>query len=295
MFVVAGLNACTSAFCAVFFCGVGGWAIHLFICNITVHPGWNSLTACTQALLKRKGALQELWSARKFSFHADRVDHQAPEFQATSTFVQDVDKAVASPWFWSYCRMINVFSSFLSQLASWCEGCFCHEEELLDCSSWHQRQKVTRHSNLTCDYKGRRAPELAAGVLDEKVRLMVATSLSEILATSHGLSEEQQGHILLDFHSAIDKTMLEIQVKTQHWQLLPWKLAISGHPDQEIARAGLRDCIKMYKDSNQGAERHHVMTKRFLDPHYRGHCEDDYDVSLLQEVCGVDQTCFFSF
>lgn len=276
--VFAGLNVRISA------------VIHL---QHSVHPGWNSLTACTQALLKRKGALQELWSARKFSFQADRVDGQAPElprserFHVTGNFIRDVSEAITSQWFWSYCRMINVFSSFLSHLASWCEGCLCHEEELLEGPSFYHRQRVTRHSNLTCDYKGRRAPELAAGVFDEKVRVMVATSLSEILATSHGLSEEQQGHILMDFHSAIDKTMLEVQVKTQHWQLLPWKLAISGHPDQEIARAGLRECVKMYKDSKHGAERHHVMTKRFLDPHYRGHCEDDYDVSLLPEVCGA--------
>lgn len=67
-------------------------------------------------------------------------------------------------------------------------------------------------------------------------------------------------------------------------------------PDQEIARAGLRECVKMYKDSKHGAERHHVMTKRFLDPHYRGHCEDDYDVSLLPEVCGaIWPNMFFSF
>ena len=39
-------------------------------------------------------------------------------------------------------RMINVFSSFLSQLASWCEGCYCHEEELLEGFSW---QNVIRH------------------------------------------------------------------------------------------------------------------------------------------------------
>lgn len=203
--VFAGLNVCISA------------VIHL---RHSVHPGWNSLTACTQALLKRKGALQELWSARKFSFQADRVDGQAPElprserFHVTGNFIRDVSEAITSQRFWSYCRMINVFSSFLSHLASWCEGCLCHEEELLEGPSFYHLQRVTRHSNLTCDYKGRRAPELAAGVLDEKVRVMVATSLSEILATSHGLSEEQQGHILMDFHSAIDKTMLEVQVKT---------------------------------------------------------------------------------
>lgn len=82
--VFAGLNVCISA------------VIHL---QHSVHPGWNSLTACTQALLKRKGALQELWSARKFSFQADRVDGQAPElprserFHVTGNFIRGRERS----------------------------------------------------------------------------------------------------------------------------------------------------------------------------------------------------------
>ena len=42
--------------------------------------GWNSLTQCTSALLKRHGALVTMWSAHKFSFNAAQPGQSAAEF-----------------------------------------------------------------------------------------------------------------------------------------------------------------------------------------------------------------------
>ena len=209
---------------------------------------------------------------------ADRPRHEE-RLRISSNFIQEVDRLVKSNWFWAYCQMICLVSSFLSQLSSWAEGCYCHEDQLVECPSWHYRK---RHP---CQFKGRRAPELAFGVLDTKIDLMVAASLSEILSASRSLTEDEQATLLLDFNQAVDKTVFEVQLKTGHWQMLPWKLCIVAHVDEEVARAGVRSCLDLW-NSTRLSQRHHRMTRRFFDPSYTGNSQDDHDVSLANEAGG---------
>lgn len=153
-----------------------------------------------------------------------------------------MNEAFASAFFWAYCALIETFSGFLSELASWCEGCACHEDSLLDADSWYHRNKDVG----PCSYKGRRAPELACGHLQVCLSDLSSSALSRLLPLFDGLTEEEKSGILVDFHKAIDKAFFEVEVKTRHWQLLPWKVACVAHPEDGLARAHLRQCKDMY-------------------------------------------------
>jgi len=157
-----------------------------------------------------------------------------------ASFIKAVDDTIRSRFFWGYCMMVNTLAGFLTSLASWCEGCQCHEDELTSNSTYFLRSKLTRQEGTSCCYKGRRAPELAAGFLKQHVDWLASSAMTELLGFIEGLPPDQSSKILEDFHTACDRALLEIQVKTHHWEELPWALAVSGHHDVEVARAGLR-------------------------------------------------------
>ena len=102
---------------------------------------------------------------------------------------------------------------------------------------------------MACAYKGRRAPELSAGHLDQHVEWLSSTAVAEVLGFCEGLSAEQQGKLLVDFHAAVDRALLEINLKTEHWKLLPWKLSVIGHHSVDVARAGLRQCRDAFRST----------------------------------------------
>ena len=131
-------------------------------------------------------------------------------------------------------------AGFLTSLASWCEGCQCHEDELISSGTYFLRSKVTRHENTSCCYKGRRAPELAAGFLKQHVDWLASSAMTELLGFIEGVPPDQSSKILEDFHTACDRALLEIQIKTHHWEELPWALAACAHHDVDMARATLR-------------------------------------------------------
>ena len=143
--------------------------------------------------------------------------------------------------------MVNVLAGFLSHLAAWTEGCVCHETELTSSSSWFIRARETRQDGKSCAYKGRRAAELAAGYLDSHVEWLASSAMADIVAFSQNLSDEEQTRLLTDWNHATDKALFEIQLKTQHWKLLPWSLAVVSHHDIDVARAGLRRCRESFQ------------------------------------------------
>lgn len=167
-------------------------------------------------------------------------------YTISTSFLQAVDGAINSRFFWAYCTMVNILAGFLSSLASWCEGCQCHEDVLTAHETWYKRSKETRHEGSSCTYKGRRAPELASGHLDKHVEWLASSALGDILSGCDGLGGDEQSKLLSDWNSAVDKALFEIQLKTEHWKLLPWSIAVVGHHDIDVARAGLRVCKRMF-------------------------------------------------
>ena len=138
--------------------------------------------------------------------------------------------------------MINSLAGFLTSLASWCEGCQCHEEDLLANQTWYARAKVARQNGASCCYKGRRAPELASGHLSQYIDWLASSAMADVVGFCDNLTSEEQVGILNDWNCAVDRTLFEITLKTEHWKLLPWSLAVIGHHDLDQARAGLRRC-----------------------------------------------------
>ena len=100
---------------------------------------------------------------------------------------------------------------------------------LLSHRSWQQRQSALGGLR---GFKGRRAPELAAGELDDRIEAASANAISQILTLCRDLSEAESSNMFLDWNAAIDRIVFEVQAKTSHWRQLPWRLCVCGHPNE---------------------------------------------------------------
>ena len=73
---------------------------------------------------------------------------------------------------------------FLDRIATWCEGCYCHQSRLDDRSKpWKDRAEAYEKASCGCPWKGRRGVELALGAMPrllEKFRRSVQGSLDPI-------------------------------------------------------------------------------------------------------------------
>ena len=87
--------------------------------------------------------------------------------------------------------------------------------------------------------KGKRAPELAAGKLDEVFASLCELSQGNVLAelASHSsLDAGERGTVLNDFGAARSYLQLGLQIKFAFWGKLPWKLCGIAHHDEAVAR-----------------------------------------------------------
>ena len=121
--------------------------------------------------------------------------------RVTAQYIRTVDAAISSRRFWAYAQMLSVLSGFLADLTGWCEGCWCHQQEH-SLGSYHMRRRAIcfdRQSPSTCPMKGRRAPELAAGVLPQMIDDLANGSVTLLSELTHGLNDKDRTDVFSDW------------------------------------------------------------------------------------------------
>ena len=127
---------------------------------------WNSLAQCAAELSLRKGGLLSNWSAEKFNFgrssnagaeNRDRAQRRGEDSATAgySKMAAAVDRAVKSPYFWSYLSMVELLAGFSADLMGWCEGCSCEHHQYIQHmpqSSYHRRTAETSLPSAICLY-----------------------------------------------------------------------------------------------------------------------------------------------
>ena len=89
--------------------------------------------------------------------------------------ISAVTAAVSSSFFWAYAAMVDLLAGFSSELMGRAEGCGCPGHQHA-CRSGRGRQDLNGH----CQLKGRRAPELAAGQLQQVIDTFLSGALSQL-------------------------------------------------------------------------------------------------------------------
>ena len=191
---------------------------------------WLSVLLTIMWLLPLREVLQEVWDARLFG----RYDSKQGDLN-----VDAITAAIFDEWFWSYLFMVHSVSCVLAKLSQWAEDCPCHSQYWRDRPSFKSRYRMGKLEILfkklvgqtngrfmpwnTCPGRGKRAFELACGVLEKVCNELFESEMMSLLNQCRGLSEEDHQFIMSDWSIAKTQVVATLLLKTQHWSVLPWK------------------------------------------------------------------------
>ncbi len=154
-----------------------------------------------------------------------------------------------------YVDMVLAIYNLVEGLASWLEGCSCHEHF----RRLHSRRRANTllaqelgvdRALCDCPMKGKRAPELAVGrvrTVFDSFRDAVRNDLTVCMVEA-ALTASQQHQIMSDLESGLAYLQLGLDVKFDCWARLPWKLAGLAHHIPEIARQVAAECLAVFDE-----------------------------------------------
>eukprot|EP00959_Pyramimonas_sp_CCMP1952_P101318 2119612-Pyramimonas_sp.AAC.1 len=162
-------------------------------------------------------------------------------------------RSLRSVTFHSFLCLVLKLDAMPERLAGWCEGCACHEDLFREKQFKHQsrrRQVIELHfgksHRRSCPLAGKRAPDLAAGYIEEVLSSLSHRGAMELISdVGHSLSADQLGELLQAWHGAIAHIKLCLTLKTGFWQQLPWVLCGLAHRDEPTAQRIARDIVDM--------------------------------------------------
>ena len=195
---------------------------------------WGSLIhTCKQLLAVRMVFLY--WNgASGAPAHSDSGEaggdaHSAEDAELMTATVRD------NTW-WQYLRMLLHVSRVVEHMEHWMEACPCHYRKPDNAAPLSGNQAF--RTRYACPMAGRRAPELAAGALDEIIQEEFRAQRVELLLACSALTPDHLDKILKDF--ARGQAHLEefFTLKLSFWQALPRQLCILGHYREDVARGG---------------------------------------------------------
>ena len=212
---------------------------------------WGAVISFLRKLVPLLVAFEKHWNHDKYLHAYHQRDGAGAEADEGVRFVAaDLSAALGSSMFHAYIQMVMSLFNVVEDLSSWFEGCACHQAQLK-----RQKGKHTRSSRKEielcgpyafCPMKGKRAPELAAGCLNEVFSKLVnlgKTSLLKVIQVRK-LGAEDEVLVMQDFEAGRSYIQLGLQVKMNFWSKLPWRLAALSHTDAAVARAAAADMLE---------------------------------------------------
>ena len=152
--------------------------------------------------------------------------------------------------FHAYNKFLMAIGALLKRLASWSEACPCHAEFVRTPSGW-QRRKIKwakvfpTMRRPRCKVAGCRAPELAAGALEEILQSLAEMSLADLTRQfPQELSVADRALVLQDFDAAKSYLELGVRVKLSCWYQLPWVAAGLGHHSSDTRVSTAKTCCR---------------------------------------------------
>ena len=239
---------------------------HLFErgCGSLYEKRWGEVHRFCRALLNVFVQLRCAWDARKYlRTHGEEQAHESgTEFKPA-----EVTMCLSSGLFHAYLLFVVEINGLTQRIASWFEGCHCHEDLLQ--AACHPAKR-TRHahgpdrSSLAhasgCTLKGCRLPEMCAGSIWSMFNGECDLALGTLVVQCrHLLGEADWSIIVRDFAKAKNGMHAHMTVKFDWCKRLPWQLSMLGHYDQALARTLLGDVFQTFqRQSDQLRALHHA-------------------------------------
>lgn len=213
---------------------------------------WQSVVVFITRLGPLESHLRKYWNLQKFSGGRNEpVDDETSDWK---TNIQVLDKAIRSKMFWVHCKVVGQLGFLGEFIGRWCEGCPCHQQELV------------AGCKVSCDFKHCRAPELATGDAFVSFQTQVEKFGVELIPilTSEGLTTDDRNRLLLVTSKASAGLVSELRLKFAYFQQLPHALCGLGHHDRTKASRAAKHCLEQFDGISPGSL--HRLARRFLDP-----------------------------
>ncbi len=189
-----------------------------------------------------------------------------------------------SAFFSAYFDMILGLTSVLERIGQWAEACPCHEDLTfrypLNSSVGHHCRsgfpqdlptsrvlsKLFSNQSSICPMRGKRLPELVANGVEGLVSQFSDGIVANLFQTHRAnLSTDEWSSVTSDLEIGKAHAILELKVKLDWVNRLPWKLAILAHSDEALSRREMQPELERF-DGNSSAvnEYHHPLTLRIL-------------------------------
>ena len=251
---------------------------------------WHELCNFIKELKSIQFGLQKRWCLQQFLLMMPKERQPDGTFatsndipgegrgQAGGAHAKQVDSAVNSSYFWAYAEMVLQVTAVAEILSHWSESCFYHGPN--GCSE------------RTCGYKGAKAPELAAGLHLHLLKMFQSRGNVCISQLAPGLREAEAQSLISEWHAAHARLSVELQFKLHYWEVLPWKLCGIAAQSVDVARVMAKQCLQLFHGLTAKQKRQsHPMTRRFLDPEWRGIvCEFAAMTRLRSQVFNSSQS-----
>ena len=223
-------------------------------------------------VLQLEPLLRKYW--RKNLFLEDEKNAK----KDTLSTIDRIDKSISSATFWSTMRIVHALGFQAEYLGRWSESCPCHceQQELYNWAKSNMPSSGIRPPKF-CDRKGCRCPELAAGVALDKVEQMLWNSRNSVMEMMNDVPGDVQHKLHSDWNVARAKIFSELTLKLSTWKHLPHVLCGLAHWDTAIVQKCAQRALALWDntDNRHSPSRSHAMSKRFLDPAWKGLANDE--------------------
>lgn len=226
---------------------------------------WQVVAKFLKNLLPHFRLLKRVWNLQDFL-----IDGKDAEGDVGASF----DVALADPMFCSYVFMVDGVQNILLNLERWLENCACHEHLFTTLSSKRQRKKRGQLFGgavrfVDCPMRGKRAPELAAGKLEDTIAELSTAALNLFSdQMDFRITPADRAVLMQDFDFAKQHLHVVLVAKFGFWRQIPWRLAGLSHHWPSVARRIAQDCLEEFDASmskpGMTLEHHHPLSVRFL-------------------------------
>ncbi|CAE7374325.1 unnamed protein product [Symbiodinium sp. CCMP2592] len=263
-------------------CISGGPFAALARCFETAVPSvakwrWGTIVKALPPILALVRPLRIVWDASKYRGRAS-LEAQAAEEEpgAENREAQDeldadvVTETLKSPLWLPYAHM-------LLQLHK--EWLLSSEDDNLDGSgqSKHAQAVAAFLSELglpkdsdgpkcVCPLAGKRAHELATGVLQERLRSFCEKVRPEVIIQAAPLDAADKDKVIQDFEHGLSHIDMTVELKLGQWDDFPWKLCSLAVPCANQRRQAAATILEAFEKLPQEQHYHHRITWRFLAP-----------------------------
>ena len=257
---------------------------------------WHEVVRFTSRLTKLMCALVPCWDHRKYLAATDMQrsaaeggDDQEAEHGGAGKQKFDPElftKTLQDPMFHRYCVFVEAVQGFSkTHLASWGEGCPCHDPLLQMIADvypsvslahsqnlYHRRKLFRKHYDGFdfCPMAGKRAPELAAGRLSQVIAALWANMEYDVLcgesARYHPLPPDKHELLKQELHNAQAYFLALLKTKLDYWNKLPWLLCALALPREGSAREWAVRILELFDMDPRPPPVHHRITYRLLHP-----------------------------